>query len=135
LGEDAALLQDITIGPDCEKPYTTNSVFNISGMSYGAISKPAVRALSNGARMAGCWMNTGEGGLSPYHLEGGADLVFQLGTAKYGVRDERGQLSDLKLRELAEHDQIKMFEIKLSQGPSPARVECYRAVRSPRKSL
>jgi len=121
LDVDAALLQDITIGPECEKPYTTHSVFNISGMSYGAISKPAVRALSNGARMAGCWMNTGEGGLSPYHLEGGADLVFQIGTAKYGVRDKQGKLSDLKLRELAEHEQIKMFEIKLSQGAKPGK--------------
>lgn len=68
LGEDAVPPADITIGPDCNEPYTTNSLFNISGMSYGAISKPAVLALSNGARMAGAWMNTGEGGLSPYHL-------------------------------------------------------------------
>ncbi|MEM7402368.1 MAG: glutamate synthase-related protein, partial [Pseudomonadota bacterium] len=86
LDRDAAPTSDVTIGPYTEHPYTTDSIFNISGMSYGAISKPAVLALSNGARMAGCWMNTGEGGLSPYHLEGGADIVFQIGTAKYGVR-------------------------------------------------
>ncbi len=65
LGEDAVEPEAVTIGPYCGKPYTTSSLFNISGMSYGAISKPAVQALSNGARMAGCWMNTGEGGLSP----------------------------------------------------------------------
>jgi len=87
LGQDAVPVGVVTIGPHCSKPYTTSSLFNISGMSYGAISTPAVLALSNGARMAGCWMNTGEGGLSPCHLEGGADIVFQIGTAKYGVRD------------------------------------------------
>lgn len=121
LGQDATPLAEKTIGSYCEKPYITNSLFNISGMSYGAISKPAVLALSNGARMAGCWMNTGEGGLSPYHLEGGGDLVFQIGTAKYGVRDEIGQLSDEKLKEVAAHDQIKMFELKLSQGAKPGK--------------
>ena len=70
-------------------------------MSYGAISKPAVLALSNGARMAGIWMNTGEGGLSSYHLEGGADIVFQIGTAKYGVRDQEGRLSEDRLSQVA----------------------------------
>ena len=121
LDEDAAPTSEVTIGPYSEHPYTTDSIFNISGMSFGAISKPAVLALSNGARMAGCWMNTGEGGLSPYHLEGGADIVFQIGTAKYGVRDLEGNLSDDKLREVAAHDQIKMFEIKLSQGAKPGK--------------
>lgn len=121
LDEDAVPTSDITIGPFSEIPYTTNSIFNISGMSFGAISKPAVLALSNGARMAGCWMNTGEGGLSPYHLEGGADIVFQIGTAKYGVRDEAGNLSDEKLREAASKEQVKMFEIKLSQGAKPGK--------------
>ena len=121
LGEDAVVPQSLTIGPQCRQPYVTSSLFNISGMSYGAISKPAVVALSNGARMASCWMNTGEGGLSPYHLEGGADLVFQIGTAKYGARDEDGNLSDEKLRELAEHRQVRMFEIKMSQGAKPGK--------------
>jgi len=121
LGKDAVDPEPVTIGPYCEKPYITSSLFNISGMSFGAISKPAVLALSNGARMAGCWMNTGEGGLSPYHLEGGADIVLQIGTAKYGVRDQDGNLSDEKLREVASHDQIKMFEIKLSQGAKPGK--------------
>ena len=66
----------VTIGSETEHPYTTNAVLNISGMSFGAISRPAVLALSNGARAAGIWMNTGEGGLSRHHLEGGADIVF-----------------------------------------------------------
>lgn len=121
LGVDAAETSPITIGPFCRNPYTTRSLFNISGMSYGAISAPAVQALSNGARMAGAWQNTGEGGVSPSHLEGGADLVFQIGTAKYGVRDEKGHLSDEKLKELADVEQIKMFELKLSQGAKPGK--------------
>ena len=121
LGEDMVAPEKVTIGPGCRKPYSTSSFFNISAMSFGSISRPAVLALSNGARMAGCWLNTGEGGLSPYHLEGGADLVFQMGTAKYGVRDPAGKLSDDKLRELASHKQIKMFEIKLSQGAKPGK--------------
>jgi len=121
LGEDAAPVGAVTIGPHCSKPYTTCSLFNISGMSYGAISTPAVLALSNGARMAGCWMNTGEGGLSPYHLEGGADIVFQIGTAKYGVRDAEGNLDDDRLRAIAAYPQVKMFEIKLSQGAKPGK--------------
>ena len=111
----------VIIGPDCEKPYDAQSLFNISAMSFGAISRPAVLALSNGARMAGCWMNTGEGGLSPYHLEGGGDIVFQIGTAKYGVRDDNGGLDDDKLREVAAHPQVRMFEIKLSQGAKPGK--------------
>lgn len=121
LGEDAVPAEPVTIGPYCDKPYATNSIFNISGMSYGAISKPAVLALSNGARMAGCWMNTGEGGLSPYHLDGGAELVFQIGTAKNGVRDLDGHLNDEKLREVAAHEQVRMFELKLSQGAKPGK--------------
>ncbi|MBT5051471.1 MAG: FMN-binding glutamate synthase family protein [Rhodospirillaceae bacterium] len=118
---DAAPISTMTIGEGCEKPFTAQSLFNISGMSYGAISRPAIQALSNGARMAGCWMNTGEGALSKFHLEGGADIVFQIGTAKYGVRDEAGNLSDEKLRDIASHDQVRMFEIKLSQGAKPGK--------------
>jgi glutamate synthase domain-containing protein 2 len=121
LDEDAVEPLPVTIGPYSQKPYITPSLINISGMSFGAISKPAVIALSNGARMAGCWLNTGEGGLTQYHLQGGADIVFQIGTAKYGVRDEKGELCDLKLKEIASHDQIKMIEIKLSQGAKPGK--------------
>ena len=121
LGQDAVPPCDVTIGPACRKPYTTNSLFNISGMSFGAISKPAVLALSHGAKAAGCWMNTGEGGLSPYHLEGGADIVFQIGTAKNGVRDLQGNLDDDKIREVAAIDAVRMFEIKMSQGAKPGK--------------
>jgi len=121
LEEDAVETPPLIIGPACPNPYTTRSLFNISGMSFGAISKPAVQALSKGAAMAGCWMNTGEGGLSPYHLEGGADLVFQLGTAKYGVRGPDGGIDADRLAALAAHEQVKMIEIKLSQGAKPGK--------------
>lgn len=121
LEEDAKDASYVTIGPYAQKPYVTNSIFNISGMSYGALSVPAIRALSNGAKKAGIWMNTGEGGLSSYHMEGQCDIVFQIGTAKYGVRDERGKLCDKKLQEVAAHDQVKMFEIKMSQGAKPGK--------------
>jgi len=121
LGQDAVPPQPVTIGTSCKHPYTTSSIINISGMSYGALSSPAVLALSGGAKAAGCWMNTGEGGLSPYHLEGGADIVFQIGTAKNGVSNLNGVLDDDKLRETASHSQVKMFEIKMSQGAKPGK--------------
>lgn len=113
--------EPMQIGPGARVPYQAGSFFNLSGMSYGAISKPAVRALSRGAKEAGIWMNTGEGGLSPYHLEGGADIVFQIGTAKYGVRNKDGTLNDDKLREVAAHPQVRMFEVKLAQGAKPGK--------------
>ena len=121
LEEDTVDTSALTFGPYSDQPYTTDSVFHISGMSYGAISKPAVLALSQGAKKAGIWMNTGEGALSPWHLQGGADIVHQIGTAKYGVRDKEGHLCDDHLREVAAHDQVKMFEIKLSQGAKPGK--------------
>jgi glutamate synthase domain-containing protein 2 len=121
LDEETTIAPSIEIGPFAREPYVAQSIINISGMSFGAISKPAVQALSRGAKMANCWLNTGEGGLSPYHLEGGADIVFQIGTAKYGVRDSEGQLSDDKLREVAGHAQVKMIEIKMSQGAKPGK--------------
>jgi glutamate synthase domain-containing protein 2 len=100
-------------------PFEGRSIVNVSGMSYGAISAPAVRSLSRGAAVAGCWMATGEGGLSSYHLEGGCDLIMQIGTAKYGVRDAQGNLHPDRLVELAKV--VKAFEIKLSQGAKPGR--------------
>ena len=121
LGEDAAPPHPLTIGPDCAVSFTCASLLNISGMSYGALSRPAVQALSRGAAMAGCWLNTGEGGLSPWHLEGSGDLVFQIGTAKYGVRTPEGKLSDDKLKELARLPNLRMFELKLSQGAKPGK--------------
>jgi len=103
----------------CEHPFHAKSIINISGMSYGALSAPAVRALSLGAAEAGCWLNTGEGGLSPYHLEGGSDIVMQIGTAKYGIRDQEGNFSPERAKELAKV--VKAFEIKLSQGAKPGK--------------
>jgi len=86
LEEEHSPMPPLIIGAQCDKPFIAENIFNISGMSYGAISKPAVRALAKGAAKAGVWLNTGEGGLSPYHLEGNGDLIYQIGTAKYGVR-------------------------------------------------
>jgi len=103
----------------CREPFEARSIVNVSGMSYGAISAPAVRALSRGAAIAGCWLDTGEGGLSPYHLEGGCDLVMQIGTAKYGVRDALGNLCAERLLELSRV--VRAFEIKLSQGAKPGK--------------
>jgi glutamate synthase domain-containing protein 2 len=121
LEEDAVPPSSITFGAHCRHPYTTDSIFNISAMSFGALSAPAVKALSSGAAKAGCWMNTGEGGVSEHHLQSGADIVYQIGTAKYGVRDEQGQLCDKTLVEMAKKPQIKMFEIKMSQGAKPGK--------------
>ncbi len=121
LETDAAATAELEIGPYCDKPYVTDTLFNVSAMSFGAISKPAVLALSKGSAKAGNWMNTGEGGLSPHHLEGGADIIFQLGTAKYGVRNDDGSLNDEKLREVTAHEQVKMVELKLSQGAKPGK--------------
>jgi glutamate synthase domain-containing protein 2 len=121
LERDSHTAEPVVIGPGCPYPYAPRSFFNISAMSYGAISKPAVMALSAGAARAGCWLNTGEGALSPYHLQGGADIIFQIGTAKYGVRDDAGELDDGKLRDIAAHEQVRMFEIKLSQGAKPGK--------------
>lgn len=121
LDDQFASSEPLVIGPHCDTPYMAGSFFNLSGMSYGAISAPAVRALSRGCKRAGCWMNTGEGGLSPYHLEGDCDVVFQIGTAKYGVRDADGALDEGKLAEMAAKPQVKMFELKLAQGAKPGK--------------
>lgn len=121
LDEETTEPPQLIFGPFCTTPFATKSYFNISGMSYGALSKPAVNALSRGAALAGCWLNTGEGGLSPHHLAADADIVFQIGTAKYGVRDANGRISDVRLRELAAMPQVRMFELKLSQGAKPGK--------------
>lgn len=103
------------------QPYTAPSFFNISAMSYGALSGPAIAALSAGAHKSNLWLNTGEGGLSPFHQTAPCDLIFQIGTAKYGVRDEGGQLDLSKVKTLAATPELKMFEIKLSQGAKPGK--------------
>jgi len=111
----------LIIGADCPNPYSAPSFFNVSAMSYGALSKPAVQALSSGCKMAQCWLNTGEGGISPFHLEGGCDLVAQIGTAKYGYRTLSGEFDEEKIKQAARYTQVKMFEIKLSQGAKPGK--------------
>lgn len=121
LDDQFAMTEPMEIGPTAAIPYRAKSIYNISGMSYGAISKPAVEALSRGAAKAGIWLNTGEGGLSPYHLLGGCDIVFQIGTAKYGVRDREGRLSDERLRQISENPTVRMFELKLAQGAKPGK--------------
>ncbi len=120
LEEERLPTPSLTLGEGyCQQPFEVRSIVNISGMSFGAISAPAVRSLSRGAAVAGCWMATGEGGLSPYHLEGGCDVIMQIGTAKYGARDEQGNLSADRLLELSRV--VKAFEIKLSQGAKPGK--------------
>ncbi len=101
--------------------FTINKHIIISAMSYGALGQNAVRALAKGAKMAGIPMNTGEGGYPKYHLMEDVDLIFQLGTAKFGVRNEDASLNDSKLADIAQLDQIKMIEIKLSQGAKPGK--------------
>jgi glutamate synthase domain-containing protein 2 len=120
LEEDRLPTPSLVIGEGyCRHPFEAKSVVNVSGMSFGAISAPAVQALSRGAGVAGCWMDTGEGGLSPYHLEGQCDVIMQIGTAKYGIRNADGTLSAQRAQELAQV--VKAFEIKLSQGAKPGK--------------
>ena len=105
-------------GPDCTKPYMA-SPLNISAMSYGALSKNAIRALNRGAKLGGFSHNTGEGSLSPYHLEHGGDIVWQIGTGYFGCRDEGGSFCAESFAENAAKEVVKMIEIKLSQGAKP----------------
>ncbi len=121
LDDQFALTEPMLIGPTARIPYVARSIFNISGMSYGAISRPAVEALSRGAAKAGIWLNTGEGGLAPFHLLGGCELVYQIGTAKFGLRDAEGNLDDAKLAEVGANPHVKMFELKLAQGAKPGK--------------
>lgn len=127
LDEECEPAPALVIGPACDKPFEAKRIVNISGMSYGALSSVAVQALSRGAAAAGIWMNTGEGGLSPHHLVADCDRIFQIGTAKYGVRDLDGNLSDNRLREVSEH--VNAFEIKLAQGAKPGKGGILPAVK------
>lgn len=94
------------------------SVVNISGMSFGSLSAPAIEALNKGAALAGCWHNTGEGALSPYHRNGG-DVVFQIGTSYFGCRDEHGTFDLQRLVDLVASAPVRAIEVKLSQGAKP----------------
>ncbi len=105
-------------GPDCSKPYSA-SVLNISAMSFGALSANAVLALNEGARRGGFAHNTGEGGVSRYHLEPGGDLIWQVGTGYFGCRAADGGFDPEQFRDTVANEQIRMFEIKLSQGAKP----------------
>jgi glutamate synthase domain-containing protein 2 len=102
----------------CKNPYSS-SIFNISAMSYGALSPNAILALGNGARLGNFSLNTGEGGISSYHLESGADLIWQIGTGYFGCRDKDGKFDPKKFQEKVTHQNIKMIELKLSQGAKP----------------
>lgn len=104
--------------PDCKQPYAA-SLFNISAMSYGSISKNAVAALNGGAAAGGFAHNTGEGGISPYHQAHLGDLIYQIGTGYFGSRAEDGNFSAEKYKELVASPQVKMIELKLSQGAKP----------------
>lgn len=103
----------------CAKPYDA-SIFNISAMSFGSLSTNAVRALNLGAKHGGFAHNTGEGGISPYHLEHGGDLVWQIGTGYFGCRTEDGRFDPERFAENAGRPSVRMIEIKLSQGAKPA---------------
>jgi glutamate synthase domain-containing protein 2 len=102
----------------CSQPYSS-SRYNISAMSYGSLSKTAILALNKGAKSGNFSHNTGEGGLSPYHLEGGGDIVWQIGTGYFGCRNPDGSFSETLFTEKAHHPHVKMIEIKLSQGAKP----------------
>jgi len=105
-------------GASCDHPYEA-SLLNISAMSYGALSSRAVLALNRGARAGGFAHNTGEGGLSPYHLEPGGDLIWQIGTGYFGCRTTDGRFDPERFRDEASRDSVKMIEVKLSQGAKP----------------
>ena len=123
VGKEELQLHPLIIGEErgITNAYPMAKPLMISAMSFGALGENAVRALARGAKLAGIAMNTGEGGFPKYHLAGGCDLIFQMGTAKFGVRNDDATLNDDKLRALAAHDTIKMIEIKLSQGAKPGK--------------
>jgi glutamate synthase domain-containing protein 2 len=102
----------------CEQPYAA-SLLNVSAMSFGALSRNAILALNEGARLGGFYHNTGEGGISPHHLAPGGDLVWQVGTGYFGCRNHDGSFCPEKFRECSRQDTVRMIEIKLSQGAKP----------------
>jgi len=105
-------------GPDCVRPYNA-SVLNISAMSFGSLSSNAIRALNRGAKTGGFAHDTGEGGLSPYHKENGGDIIWEIGSGYFGCRNPDGSFSPERFAKTAALDQVKMIEIKLSQGAKP----------------
>lgn len=105
-------------GPDCRQPYDA-SLYNISAMSFGSLSANAILALNEGARKGGFAHDTGEGGVSRYHKEGGGDLIYQVASGYFGCRNEDGTFSEERFAAQAANPQIRMIEIKLSQGAKP----------------
>ena len=105
-------------GPDCKQPYSA-SIYNISAMSFGSLSGNAIEALNSGAKMGGFAHDTGEGSVSRYHRKGGGDLIYQVASGYFGCRAEDGTFDPEKFKETASLNQIKMIEIKLSQGAKP----------------
>lgn len=105
-------------GPDCKQPYSA-SIFNVSAMSFGSLSQNAIMALNGGAKLGGFAHNTGEGGLSPYHLKMGGDIIWQIGTGYFGCRNKDGSFNYEAFQERANLPNVKMIEIKLSQGAKP----------------
>ena len=105
-------------GPDCTQKYNA-SILNISAMSFGSLSKNAIEALNKGAQHGNFAHNTGEGGISPYHLKHKGDLIWQIGTGYFGCRDKKGKFCKDKFKENALNDTVKMIELKLSQGAKP----------------
>jgi glutamate synthase domain-containing protein 2 len=105
-------------GPDCKQPYAA-SILNVSAMSFGSLSQNAILSLNSGAKIGGFAHNTGEGGLSPYHLEPGGDIIWQIGTGYFGCRNSNGTFNADLFAERAVHPHVKMIEIKLSQGAKP----------------
>lgn len=105
-------------GPDCKQPYSA-SVLNISAMSYGSLSANAIRSLNKGAKLGGFAHDTGEGGVSPYHSEFGGDIIWEVGSGYFGCRSADGTFNAENFQATATLDQVKMIEIKLSQGAKP----------------
>ena len=105
-------------GPRCKQSYSA-SIFNISAMSYGALSANAIRSLNRGAKMGGFAHDTGEGSISPYHEEAGGDLIWEIGSGYFGCRKMDGSFSEGHFAETASNPQVKMIEVKLSQGAKP----------------
>ncbi|HYD15517.1 MAG TPA: FMN-binding glutamate synthase family protein [Hyphomicrobium sp.] len=105
-------------GPQCEQPYSA-SVFNISAMSYGSLSANAIRALNKGAKLGGFAHDTGEGGFTPHHQENGGDIILQIGSGYFACRNPDGSFSPEKFVQISANPQVKMVEIKLSQGAKP----------------
>ncbi|WP_085521154.1 FMN-binding glutamate synthase family protein [Tuberibacillus sp. Marseille-P3662] len=141
----------VVIGPGCREPFKVRGLIGMSGMSYGSLGERAITALSKGLGMShGTWMNTGEGGLSPYHLEGDVDIIMQVGPGLFGVRTKDGELDWDELKHKADLKQVKAIELKLGQGAktrgghldgskvSPKiaeirRIEPYKTVDSPNR--